>query len=156
MRFYENTPALKSVLDSVAGGQFSPDEPGRYRPLVDSLLWVVTITCCWPTMGLASRHNRELMIFTVHLQDGARRPSPMSPAWAYSPLIEPSANTRGKSDMVGQRCLDDILGTIDVGLDALHRIVFGGRNLLEGRGMHHIVDPAWPASAVGVTDIATK
>jgi len=39
MRFYENTPALKSVLDSVAGGQFSPDEPGRYRPLVDSLLW---------------------------------------------------------------------------------------------------------------------
>ena len=39
MRIYDNTPALKSVLDAVAGGQFSPDEPGRYRPLVDSLLW---------------------------------------------------------------------------------------------------------------------
>ncbi len=39
MRYYENTPALKAVLDAVAGGQFSPDEPGRYRPLVDSLLW---------------------------------------------------------------------------------------------------------------------
>jgi starch phosphorylase len=39
MRYYDNTPALKSVLDAVAGGQFSPDEPGRYRPLVDSLLW---------------------------------------------------------------------------------------------------------------------
>ena len=39
MRYYENTPALKAVLDAVSGGQFSPDEPGRYRPLVDSLLW---------------------------------------------------------------------------------------------------------------------
>jgi len=39
MRHYENTPALRSVLDAVAGGQFSPGEPGRYRQLVDSLLW---------------------------------------------------------------------------------------------------------------------
>nr|WP_315430747.1 glycogen/starch/alpha-glucan phosphorylase [uncultured Albidiferax sp.] len=39
MRYYENTPALKAVLDAIAGGQFSPDEPGRYRALVDSLLW---------------------------------------------------------------------------------------------------------------------
>ena len=39
MRYYENTPALKAVLDAIAGGQFSPDEPGRYRALVDTLLW---------------------------------------------------------------------------------------------------------------------
>ena len=39
MRYYENTPALKAVLDAIASGQFSPDEPGRYRALVDSLLW---------------------------------------------------------------------------------------------------------------------
>ena len=39
MRIYENTPALKAVLDSIAGGAFSPDEPRRYRGLVDSLLW---------------------------------------------------------------------------------------------------------------------
>jgi glycogen phosphorylase len=39
MRIYESTPALKAVLDAIAGGQFSPDEPGRYRGLVDSLLW---------------------------------------------------------------------------------------------------------------------
>jgi starch phosphorylase len=31
-------PALKAVLDAIAGGRFSPDEPGRYRLLVDSLL----------------------------------------------------------------------------------------------------------------------
>ncbi|MDE2629303.1 MAG: glycogen/starch/alpha-glucan phosphorylase [Burkholderiales bacterium] len=38
MRFYEGVPALKAVLDAIATGAFSPDEPGRYRALVDSLL----------------------------------------------------------------------------------------------------------------------
>ncbi len=39
MRYVDKSPALKAVLDAVAGGQFSPNEPGRYGPLVDSLLW---------------------------------------------------------------------------------------------------------------------
>jgi starch phosphorylase len=39
MRYYESVPGLKPVLDAIAGGAFSPDEPGRYRGLVDSLLW---------------------------------------------------------------------------------------------------------------------
>ncbi len=39
MRYYDSLPALKTVLDAIAGGKFSPDEPGRYRALVDSLLW---------------------------------------------------------------------------------------------------------------------
>ena len=39
LRFYENNPALKAVLDAIAGGAFSPDEPGRFRGLVDALLW---------------------------------------------------------------------------------------------------------------------
>jgi starch phosphorylase len=39
MRYYEGDANLKAVLDSIAGGAFSPDEPGRYRPLVDSLMW---------------------------------------------------------------------------------------------------------------------
>ena len=39
MRYYDSNPALKAVLDAISGGQFSPDEPGRYRALVDSLLW---------------------------------------------------------------------------------------------------------------------
>jgi len=39
MRFYEGDARLKAVLDAIAGGGFSPDEPGRYRGLVDSLLW---------------------------------------------------------------------------------------------------------------------
>jgi len=39
MRIYEGNPQLKAVLDSIAAGAFSPDEPTRYRALVDSLLW---------------------------------------------------------------------------------------------------------------------
>jgi starch phosphorylase len=39
MRIYESDAQLKAVLDSIAAGLFSPDEPARYRPLIDSLLW---------------------------------------------------------------------------------------------------------------------
>jgi starch phosphorylase len=39
MRHYESDPVLKAVIDAIAGGTFSPEEPGRYRALVDSLLW---------------------------------------------------------------------------------------------------------------------
>jgi glycogen phosphorylase len=39
MGYYESVPALRSALDAIAGDMFSPDEPGRYSPLVDSLLW---------------------------------------------------------------------------------------------------------------------
>jgi len=39
MRHYESNRSLKAVLDAVSGGLFSPDEPGRYRGLIDSLLW---------------------------------------------------------------------------------------------------------------------
>ena len=39
MRHYEGNPKLKAVLDAIASGQFSPDEPDRYRGLIDSLLW---------------------------------------------------------------------------------------------------------------------
>jgi starch phosphorylase len=39
MRHADANPALKAVLDAIGGGTFSPEEPGRYRALVDSLLW---------------------------------------------------------------------------------------------------------------------
>jgi glycogen phosphorylase len=39
MRLYDSCPALKGVLDAISSGVFSPEEPGRYRPLIDSLLW---------------------------------------------------------------------------------------------------------------------
>jgi starch phosphorylase len=39
LRIYEENARIKAVLDAIAGGQFSEEEPGRYRALVDSLLW---------------------------------------------------------------------------------------------------------------------
>lgn len=39
LRLYEENPKLKAVLDAIAGGAFSVDEPARYRALVDGLLW---------------------------------------------------------------------------------------------------------------------
>ncbi|MFO0713926.1 MAG: glycogen/starch/alpha-glucan phosphorylase [Sandaracinus sp.] len=35
---YESSAALKAVVDAILGGTFSPDEPGRFRPLVEPLL----------------------------------------------------------------------------------------------------------------------
>jgi starch phosphorylase len=37
-RYYDSIPALRAALDGIAGEQFSPGEPGRFRGLVDSLL----------------------------------------------------------------------------------------------------------------------
>ncbi len=39
MRMVEDNPALRAVLDAINGEQFSAGEPGRYRGIVDALLW---------------------------------------------------------------------------------------------------------------------
>jgi len=36
---YEGNPMLKRVLDAIGSGRFSPDEPGRYSALINSLVW---------------------------------------------------------------------------------------------------------------------
>ncbi|HSO45157.1 MAG TPA: glycogen/starch/alpha-glucan phosphorylase, partial [Rhodoferax sp.] len=39
LQHYRDNPELKAVLDAIGDGQFSPDEPERYRALVNSLVW---------------------------------------------------------------------------------------------------------------------
>ncbi len=39
MRYYEQIPALRAVLSAISEGLFSPQEPGRYRALMESLAW---------------------------------------------------------------------------------------------------------------------
>ena len=39
MRCFEGNPQLKAALNAISAGVFSPEEPARYRGLVDSLLW---------------------------------------------------------------------------------------------------------------------
>ena len=36
--YYHGNPELKAALDMIASGYFSPDDPGRFQPLFDSLL----------------------------------------------------------------------------------------------------------------------
>jgi glycogen phosphorylase len=36
--FYRNDERIRRVLDALGGGMFSPEEPGLFRPIVDSLL----------------------------------------------------------------------------------------------------------------------
>ncbi len=38
MRFYERDPVLRTAIDQIASGFFSPEEPDRFRPIVDALL----------------------------------------------------------------------------------------------------------------------
>src|SRR5690606_27238594 len=38
MRHYEENASLRRVIDQIAAGHFSPDDPHRFRPIVDSLL----------------------------------------------------------------------------------------------------------------------
>lgn len=39
LKHYQSNPELKAVLDAIDDGQFSPDEPERYRALINSLVW---------------------------------------------------------------------------------------------------------------------
>jgi len=39
MEIYDRDVTIRSVLDAIGGGAFSPEEPARYRALIDSLLW---------------------------------------------------------------------------------------------------------------------
>jgi starch phosphorylase len=48
---YESTPRIRRVIDALANGRFSPDEPGLFAPLVESLLdhgdrWFVLADFC--------------------------------------------------------------------------------------------------------------
>jgi glycogen phosphorylase len=39
LRIHDRHPRLRAVLQAISGGSFSPDEPARYRDVVDALLW---------------------------------------------------------------------------------------------------------------------
>lgn len=38
-QYYDQNPELREVLDRIAKGDFSPEDPGLFKPLVDSLLY---------------------------------------------------------------------------------------------------------------------
>ena len=88
------TPALKAVLDAIAGGAFSPDEPGRYRGLVDSLLWGGDHYLLLADFAAyVAAQARVDALYRQPERVGRAAPSPTSPAWAPSRPTARSANT---------------------------------------------------------------
>jgi starch phosphorylase len=75
LRIYEQNARLRNVLDAVGGGGFSPEEPARYRGLVDSLLW-------------GGDHYMLLADFDSYLAAQARVDALFSnpPAWAQKAI----------------------------------------------------------------------
>ena len=39
MEIYKSDRELRATLDAISSGMFSPDDPGRFRPVVDKLIW---------------------------------------------------------------------------------------------------------------------
>ncbi len=76
LRIYEHNPRLRAVLQAIGGGAFSPDEPERYRGLVDALLW-------------GGDHYQLLADFDAYMQAQARVDALYRDpqAWARSAIL---------------------------------------------------------------------
>ena len=88
----EATPALKEVLDAVAGGVFSPDERDRYQGLVRGLEdhdWFM-VAADFADYARAQEHVGHFG--ATRREHGSAAPCSTPPMPAGSPPIAPSAN----------------------------------------------------------------
>jgi hypothetical protein len=87
---------LGDVLDSVASGMFSPDEPDRFRVLVDELL---NYDHLWlqPTSMLIGTLSAPSMPCGINPICGGVRASRTPHEWGGSRRTAPSESTRTKS-----------------------------------------------------------
>jgi len=76
LRIHDQHPRLKLVLHAIGSGFFSPDEPDRYRGLVDSLLW-------------GGDHYQLLADYDAYVQTQARVDALFGdpPAWARAAIL---------------------------------------------------------------------
>ena len=93
----EGSPELSQALSAIASGVFSPDDPGRYRELIDGLYdhdWFM-VAADFDAYAAAQREVDELW------SDPSawwREGDPATPrGWAGSPRTAPSANMRKTS-----------------------------------------------------------
>ena len=84
-------PALRAVLDAIASGTFSPDEPQRYQPLIDSLRY--------------SDHYRLLADFSSYLQAHARADALYRDPQAWA--IKAIANVAGMGPFSSDRTIGE-------------------------------------------------
>jgi starch phosphorylase len=64
MRHYEENASLRRVIDQIGSGVFSPDDPGRFRPIVDSLLKQDTYLLLSDFADYVSAHGRVDGLFS--------------------------------------------------------------------------------------------
>ena len=60
----QSQPALKQVVDAIAGGTFSADEPARYQPLMDSLRYSDHYRLLADFSSYAAAHERVDTLFS--------------------------------------------------------------------------------------------
>ena len=91
----EQTPALKEVLDAVAGGVFSPDERARYQAIwsrgIEEHDWFM-VAADFDAYMRAHRRGRGPL--ARHAAPGGAAPCSTPPMPAGSPPIAPSGNMR--------------------------------------------------------------
>ena len=97
----EAAPALAQVYDAVASGVFSPDDPGRFRPLIEQLLGhdYFMVTADFARYAEAQRRVDEAFRDARRPGGGGRSSTP--PRSAGSRPTGRSATTRARS---GARC----------------------------------------------------
>ena len=62
-RYYEENPALRQVIDQISSGFWSPDDAGRFRPIVDSLLRQDTYMLLADFADYVATHGRVDTVF---------------------------------------------------------------------------------------------
>jgi starch phosphorylase len=98
--FYERDERIRAVLDGIAHGQFSPEEPGRFRPIVQSLL----------------EHDRFALLadFATYVatQERADKMFRDAPQWTRMSLFNVSRMGRFSSDATIRGYARDIWGVL--------------------------------------------
>ncbi len=65
MRHYEENPSLRQVIDQIESGFWSPDDPSRFRPIVDSLLRQDTYLLLSDFADYVATHRRVDTLFAA-------------------------------------------------------------------------------------------
>ncbi len=87
LRIHDQNAPLRAVLQAIGGGAFSPNEPARYRGLVDALLW-------------GGDHYQLLADYDAYVQAQARVDERFRDpqAWARSALLNVAGMGRFSAD----------------------------------------------------------
>ena len=95
--YYYRNQELKQAIDMIAGGSFSPGEPGLFKPIVDSLLGSDDLPAAGRLRLLHRAARRRSTDSTSSRMSGPAPRSSTPPAWANFPATAPSPNMPARS-----------------------------------------------------------